>query len=311
MTEDFDFVGPPLGPPPLLSEHQILTLAHHGHVPISIPPTLKTQYAALSEAASLFFEKSSEEKLTTYPPAEGTELGYICVPEEKEYLTLRCLKHPETELEKLASSVWRDTASLLHRVLGDLSWAMDINYDDFDPVLDGCSPMPSDLASATLTLLRMFRYCPGSGIAEPHTDLGLLTLCVGEGKGLQVLVRDDEGGLDNAQWFDVEGPTLLVGNILRRLSGNRVRAGPHRVIGNPDGRSSIVFALRPSLRHEVDMRTFPGGGGKVHMRDMWNDVKKEAYSINAQKDLREKQWQTLKGKGKGKLAVLENSNETA
>jgi isopenicillin N synthase-like dioxygenase len=305
-----DFPPPPPGPPPLLSEPQILTLAHHGHVPISIPPALSAQYAALSAAASSFFDQPQSTKQSTYPPSEGTELGYINVPGEKEYISLRCLTHPDTPLEKLASSVWRDTTALLHRVLGDLSWAMDCPLEAFDPVLDGVSPIPEDLASSTPTLLRMFRYCPDSGIAEPHTDLGLLTLCVGDGQGLQVLVRDEEGGLEGARWFDVEGPTLLVGNILRILSGDRVRGGLHRVVGNPDGRSSIVFALRPSLKHEIDMGGFPGGEGTVHMRDMWEKIRKGAYNINAQKEVRERQRERLRDKGKGKMAVLPDTTTT-
>jgi isopenicillin N synthase-like dioxygenase len=294
---DIDDLPPPSHPPPLLSEAQIIALARQGHIPLELPPALDSLYTSLSNAASTFFDLPQENKTSTYAPANGTELGYVFIAGEKQYISFRSLKQPDTELEKLAAQAWLETYNLLYRILGDLAWAMNMNHEAWDRVLDGVSPMPGKLEDATPTLLRMFRYEPDTGIAERHTDLGLLTLCVGDAEGLEVLVKDEDG---EEQWIDYGRSTLLVGQTLRILSGNRVRAGVHRVVGNSEGRCSTVFALRPSTKHEIDMTVFPDGQGTMHMGDLWKTIWKGAYNVNAPKAVREKQKERKRlNKGKG------------
>jgi hypothetical protein len=65
----------------------------------------------------------------------------------------------------------------------------------------------------------------------------------------------------------------------------------------PEGRSSAIFALRPSLRNQVDLERF-GGGVKVGVREFWKDVKSGRYNVNAPKDMRIQQKQEMKKKGK-------------
>ena len=134
------------------------------------------------------------------------------------------------------------------------------------------------------TLMRLFRYEANSGFAEQHVDIGLLTLCVGDGRGLQVLDYSHEPH----QWTDATTPIILVADFARALFQNQVRPGAHRVVSNPQGRSSLVFALRPSLRGEIDLTAF-GGDGTVNARDFFAKVKRTKYNINATKDIREAQ----------------------
>ena len=300
MGQTNDFVPPP-HPPPLLSDSQIVSLAHEGHLAIPLSHELTNLYSALSKASANLFSASPAEKATLYPSSEGTELGYITIANEKEYLTLRAAVHPDSELEQLAARVWHDTAALLRRILVDL--ARGLNLPDphraWSSLLDGCLDLPPSVTESTPALLRLFQYLPNSGLSDRHTDLGLLTLCVGAGRGLQVLARDGPKG----QFRDVEGPTVLIGETLRALSGERVRAGVHRVVANPEGRSSIVFALRASLRHEVDMALF-GGEGTLDPKDMWNRIKGSKVNINATHDVRERQRQDrMKQREKGDVVT--------
>lgn len=291
----YDAIAPPPGPPPLLSDDQIVSLATQGHLLLPLPPDLIAGYRSLFHLASAFFSQPDKIKSTLYPNFEGPELGYTHNRNEKEYLTLRNASHPDTDLERLATQVWHDTAALLHRVMADLARGLALPEPDqiWDTLLDGCKDLPSSAEEATPTILRMFRYAPDSGLADKHTDIGLLTLCVTQGRGLQVLTQEGTEWI----WRDVEGPTLLSSTALRTLVGNRVRAGVHRVVANPEGRSSAIFALRPSLRHQINLRKF-GGGVDVGVAEFWENIKKSRYNVNAPKDMRDQQKQDLKMNGK-------------
>lgn len=204
-------------------------------------------------------------------------------------MTLRSTVHPESDLEIRAAKVWQDTAAMLQRIMVDLARALDGPADIWDSLLDGCLTLPEKQEDITPSLLRLFRYFPGSGFAAQHVDLGFLTLCVGDGRGLQVLNR-----LKN-EWIDAPGPTILVGETLRVLTCGMVQAGEHRVVENPNGRSSIVFALRPSLRNDIDLGNF-GGEGVVPSRLFWDRIYNSKYNINATKEIRERQRKNLAAK---------------
>lgn len=293
-SEQDAFAAPP-GPPPLLSDAQIVSLATQGHLLLPLPPDLTAGYEELFNLASDFFSQPDTAKSSLYPNSHGLELGYTHVVGEKEYLTLRNALHPDANLEKVATRVWHDTAALLHRVLADVARGLALSGSGqiWETLLDGCLDLPSSEKDATPTILRLFQYAPNSGLAEKHTDIGLLTLCVTQGSGLQVLVHEET----EWAWRDVEGPTLLIGGALRILVGNRVRAGLHRVVANPEGRKSAVFALRPSLRHQIDLEKF-GGGVNVGVKEFWENIKSSRYNVNAPKDMREQQKEKLKMKGK-------------
>ena len=158
---------------------------------------------------------------------------------------------------------------------------MGLTCGAWESILDGCLSMPSSRQESTPTLLRTFNYLPNPGTAEQHPDLGLLILCVGLGKGLQVLVRV-RNMFSSAQWIDVKGATLLVRQVLRTLSGNRLRTGLHRVAAHPGGRQSIVFALRPLLRHDHADLALYGGEGTLSMSELWAEIRASRFNVNTQ-----------------------------
>lgn len=107
------------------------------------------------------------------------------------------------------------------------------------------------------TYLRLQYYPPQPSIIpshqygiSPHTDYGALTL----------LAQDDVGGLQlkhpNGAWIDAPpkpGAFILnTGDMMRRISNNRLIATPHRVI-NISGkkRYSIPFFFDPSLDAQI------------------------------------------------------------
>ena len=289
--QDIDGVLPPPYPPPLLESWQLQYLCEEGHLPLKLPPSLAKSYNELAVASSAFFDQSEESKVSRYPPAQGTELGYYVVPSEKEYLTLRHTTSPNlSKLEDLARETWQQTATLMHRVIGDISNALDIDPIAWDPLVKGCLNMPTHADPTSPTLLRMFRYFPKCGVADKHTDGGLLTLCVGAQKGLQVWQKthNSSGEPVQGEWIDADGPTLLIGSVLKGLCSNRVAAGLHRVVANDEGRESLVFALRPIMVSELDLTRF-GGSGTVNMREFWRLLQKIRVNVNAVGEVREKQ----------------------
>ena len=290
------FVPPPPQPPPLLTDEQILFLSQQGHLQLQLPPSLLVLYEQLATASTSFFNQPLHVKTQDYPADDLTEKGYTWIEGEKEYITFRYNTRPDSDkLEQLAGQVWQQTSTLLYRILEDLARAMGLTYGLWDSILDGCFSMPLSRAEATPTLLRTFRYLPNSGTAEHHTDLGLLTVCVGLGKGLQVLLRGPDGP-DSAKWVDARGPIIFIGQVLRTLSRNRLRAGLHRVVGNPAGRQSIVFALRPSLRHDRTNLAAFGGEGILSMSKLWTEIRGSRFNVNAQKQIRAEQKEQMRTK---------------
>ena len=284
MEADSSDYAPPTGPPPLLNTEQIETLARQGWLNVPLSTLSTANLTKLFNQLSAFCDLPIEQKKATYPEKLLTEFGYYHVQDEKEYVTLRCSQHPESEFEKTASQVWRDSSSLLHRALCDIARAAELPPSVWDQVLDGNLALPDKEADMTPTLLRMFRYEPNSGFAGRHVDLGLLTLCVGTKPGLQALDRDT----DEETWVDAWEPTILIGKTLQVLTNGLIRPGVHKVVPNPEGRHSIVFTLRHSFRHQIDLERF-GGEGSVDPKELWEQMKDGVVNINARKDFREKQ----------------------
>ncbi|KAI4177498.1 MAG: hypothetical protein LQ343_000479 [Gyalolechia ehrenbergii] len=289
---------PPPNPPPLLNEDQVNQLAQSGFLPLDIPASLAFASEDLFELSGNFFAEPLASKETQYPQAEATELGYYHIPQEKEYLTFR----HRTSLNSLnysTSKFWSLASSFLHRILCDLSIAFSVPLLAWDPLLDGCLSIPSSRRAATPTLLRLFNYFPNSGAAESHTDIGLMTLCIGTAPGLQVSSRASPSAASlDGQWLDVSTkPAVLVGKTLQWLSGGRLKAGLHRVVANPEGRQSIVFALRPSLRTRYfDLAPF-GESSVVDLVGVWQEIRGSVFNVNAQTRIRtaQKEWMRAKG----------------
>lgn len=284
--DEFAEFLPPSGPPTILNLEQVQHLRRQGWLQLELPADLRLQLHELSTQAQNFFDLDHAEKEELYPRSHGTECGFYHVPDEKEYLTFRHIVHKDSGLDQQASKTWHRVGLLLYRVLCDLSRACYYDLTAWDSMVEDALEIPKErnLVKDTITLLRLFRYKPSTGIAGEHVDVGLLTLCVGDGKGLQVLDRS----LDPPQYIDVDGPVILIADMVRVLLGNRVPAGRHRVVGNSNGRTSIVFALRPSLKGVIDLSQF-GSEGTVGAKELFYKIKGSKTNINATKDIRDKQ----------------------
>ncbi|KIW20289.1 hypothetical protein PV08_00864 [Exophiala spinifera] len=309
MDEPDFLAPPPAGPPPLLSDQQLIILARQGWLCVDLPDSLSRSLQDVFESSLEFFNDPSQPKAELYPKKLGTEFGYYPVANEKEYLTFRCHVHGGSNassassasealavasavaLEAKVAQAWREAALYLFRILCDISRASDLDLSVWNDILDGTLTMPNSEQDMTHTLMRLFRYFPTTGFAGQHSDLGLLTLCVGNGEGLQALDRF-QSTTDIPAWVNAPVGSgkgmVLIGETLKALSSNTVNTGAHRVVGNPHGRSSVVFALRHSTRHDIDFGLF-GGEGVMSPKELWKSVQVGKININSTKEIREKQ----------------------
>jgi isopenicillin N synthase-like dioxygenase len=186
-----------------------------------------------------------------------------------------------------------------------------------------CGTMQDSDERKTATMLRLFRYegWDAKVVAEPHADLGLLSVVVGDVPGLEVW--------DGHAWFDVEreversgkrGASLLVGRQLEKMSNGRYGAGGHRVVSygaaKPDDqeksyRFSIVYVLRAHEPVVVDsdkLETEVTGKWEHPMKGitagkMYEEIRGRHYNINIGMEEREKQRRKIKEeKEKGKTS---------
>ncbi|KAF2482046.1 hypothetical protein BDY17DRAFT_325542 [Neohortaea acidophila] len=287
--------SPPPGPPPLLTEQEASFLSRQGWMPCILPEPLRSELDCISTEAATFFRQDHATKSAIYPPRNGTECGYYVVPDEKEYITFRHRQHDDSALESHVRAAWKLAANLLRRVLYDLS-----TFHGFDPtvwegMIQGCLELPSNDANldTDISLMRVFQYHP-NGLAEQHTDVGLVTLCVGGDDGLQMVDHTKTPKV----WTSARWPVILIGEVASALMRGKAQAGVHRVVKNAAGRGSVVFTLRPCLKGTIDLKRF-GGEGLVNVRDLFYKIKAEKHNINATQDLREQQRQELHRKRLG------------
>lgn len=293
---------PPSSLPPILNRQRHDQLSKHGYLFLPLIDPFFKRLQSLSAAASAFFDQDEDVKRARYPSAPDTEVGYYKVKDEKEYVTFRRGVNPDSRLTAEVGQVWREAGHLLYRILCELTQARGLPASVWSSLAEDAHVLPaadSDL-SIHRTLVRVFRYYTTIGEAAPHVDIGLLTLCVGDGAGLQVLHRTG----DKEEWLDCQGPTILIADTLRILLNGTVTTGYHRVIGNPNGRSSIVMALRPCLKSPIDMSSF-GGYGLIDSKDFFREIQASKFNVNANKDIRDKQQAAFKEKQDQEIARLE------
>ncbi|KAH8660457.1 hypothetical protein BX600DRAFT_56897 [Xylariales sp. PMI_506] len=330
--------GPP-GPPPFLSSLEIERLFEQGHMALNLPEHLEEQLNRLFASSDQFFSLPEHDKSGAFPRRRrNVEHGYTHIQSEKEYVTAQYASwDPPRNAEKttppsvttdflsLMGDVWQGAAHLLYRILVDLSPALGIAPDAWDHLVEDSLYLPQSADEADQTLLRVFRYEPRGGQADQHRDLGLLTLCVCRGCGLEVWERlppgyspessstssvtpppehdqgeNNDGGTrsppaQTPPWKAASRIVVMAGDTLRILSANKIPAANHRVVATDQGRSSIVFALRASTRRPLDLGRF-NGEGVVDSLAFWNAIKARRFSVNAPKDVREKQKLALEHK---------------
>ncbi|KAF8579893.1 hypothetical protein K439DRAFT_1320199, partial [Ramaria rubella] len=316
---------------PLLSQTQIHSLSTQGFTtfPIAQRPTLHDAASTLFNASRIFFAQSQDNKFefrVRDANSQGSEEGWSRVVGEKELFTLRrggitCPPSVENDGKKL----WNECGVLMQEITRGVEQSLGMSHAALDGVVSAECTMPHAGAERAETLLRMFRYerrseaddnvpshdaeISGKGrlVAEPHRDLGLLSLVIGASPGLEVL--DTMSGL----WIPIEEPphadpgltaTLLVGQTLTRLTNGRYVSGRHRVFvpsvksaEESPFRYSIVFALRPHAHALLSTAalttpitgTFQLPIEGVHARELFAAIARSHWNINTGHKEREAQ----------------------
>jgi isopenicillin N synthase-like dioxygenase len=94
--------------------------------------------------------------------------------------------------------------------------------------------------------------------AGAHEDINLITLLIGaSADGLEVLTRDNEWLAIKAKHTDI---VVNVGDMLQRLTNNKLKSTTHRVVNPPrelmkTSRFSVPFFLHP--RSDMDLTSLP------------------------------------------------------
>jgi isopenicillin N synthase-like dioxygenase len=136
------------------------------------------------------------------------------------------------------------------------------------------------------SLLRLLHYYPlpeglsipeGATRAAEHEDINLITLLIGaSAEGLEVLTRE-------GRWLSPtvapEQMVINVGDMLQRLTNNRLRSTTHRVVLPPPEkrhlpRFSVPFFLHP--RPEVSLACLPSCIDEAHPK-AYPDATAEEY----------------------------------
>ncbi|KAJ4362375.1 hypothetical protein N0V83_010468 [Neocucurbitaria cava] len=210
------------------------TSEEHHHPAPGLHP-LQQAYEALFAASQAFFNQPDDEK-TQWKHKLGSEEGWSKIPGEKEFITLRTLEYCPEVLRGPAARYWNLMGAHLSSTLGRISTSLglpDGEQEGLRKFVGPCSTMQATDATKTATMLRLFRYegWEPKVVAEPHADLGLLSIVVGNVPGLEVW--------DGTTWFGVEreveqagmkGASMLAGRQLERMSNGRYPAGGHRVV---------------------------------------------------------------------------------
>ncbi|KAF2825764.1 hypothetical protein CC86DRAFT_34648 [Ophiobolus disseminans] len=302
-------------PPPALSE------GDHAP-PLSSPHPLQSAYESLFTASQAFFALPDSQKIQ-WKHKLGSEEGWSSIPGEKEFITLRTLEYCPDMLRGPAKIYWDLIGTHLNSTLARISTSLHLPDDALTQFVGPCAIMQDQDKNKTATMLRLFRYegWAPKVVAEPHSDLGLMSVVVGNVPGLEVW--------DGHAWFDVErevlrsgklGASLLVGRQLELLSNKRYGAGGHRVVsygrpgnriedsGEPRYRFSIVFVLRahePVLVESEHLQSDVTGRWSEEMSgvsagEMYEGIRGRHYNINIGVGERERQRRSIeRKKGRG------------
>jgi len=264
---------------------------------------------------------------------QTSEEGFSVVEGEKSLITIRRTCNTPQVLRAAAEECWAASGDFLSSITHHVARSLGMEPDKFDGMVKPCSKLPE--TDRVATLLRMFRYIrpketdAAKVVAEPHRDLGFLTIVVGTSAGLEVLEPSQNDPNGPGTWIPIEAEqskdgeltaTLLSGATLARLSNGIYTPGRHRVFVHPSTkegyspyRFSLVFALRAHLPCVVSSRmfttnitgpfVFPFGEDKtVRMGDIYQAISNAHFNINIDKQVREKQRKRVLGKGSRQVA---------
>lgn len=330
--QDHDY-SPPTGPPPsqkeplplrgielpLISPDHRFNLSAQGWTTVTLPKSkpealpLRDSIQVLFAAGRTFFAREEEYKAQFQTQLDSEE-GYSSIPGEKQFITIRSLDRVPDELREAAITAWAQLGGYLGGMLGQIEQSLEIGPDSLTKFSTPCINLHK---YRTATMLRIFRYegWEDKIVAEPHNDLGLLSLVAGDAPGLEVW-----NGMTR-KFFPIEksykdlssSATVLVGRQLQRLSNGRYVPGAHQVKSYPKSKSkklfkpdqgvgkrfrySIVFVLRAHEDVIVDVKslTSPITGVPGMVRDgmpakeMFDAIRNSHYNINTGIHKREEQ----------------------
>jgi len=303
-------------------DYALQFLASEGYLPLALAdiPGMVEAYSTLSTKSHQFFALPADSThKTTYQAVSGaaaSEEGYSEIPGEKSILTTRTSTRCPEILHCDLKTAWDLTGAFMSKTICAIAQTLDLDKDVFAPFVTPCATLTE---TKTPTQLRMFRYDRPQGTestvnAEPHKDLGLLSLVIGHSPGLQVLDTTSNA------WISIENDvalppgsrtrsggltaTLLGGETLAFLTRGNYKAGVHRVVCDPVSvagdpfRFSIVYTLRPAVaplftrpfESEVtgefsEQERCEGESSAV----LFDRIMKSHWNINAAKEVRERQ----------------------
>lgn len=290
------------------------------------PHPLQTAARDLFAASQIFFSLPESEKQKWVNKELGSEEGWSCIPGEKEFITLRTLAGTPDVLKEAAQQYWSVMGSYLDGCLGRLGDRLGVRDEGPDSGLrryvGRCKRMGIEQQDRSATMLRLFRYEGATTdfkvVAEPHSDLGLLSCVVGDVPGLEVWdglgfypVEKEQFGTQRSGGgkVDVRNASLLVGRQLEALSNKRFRGGGHRVVSYPPSsetdtpryRFSIVFVLRAceDVIVDTDLLTTDITGGfekpikGIQAGEWYEGIRRKHFNINIGLEEREKQRRTI------------------
>jgi isopenicillin N synthase-like dioxygenase len=306
--------GPPLDDlPPLKSVELPLILPKHRYnladqgwstVTFEENNEIYQSLQLLFAASKTFFDQPLEEK-QKFLSKRGTEEGWSRIEGEKEFITIRQLSFTPDVLKEPASAVWLNVGKLLNEMLVVIAESLELPPNTFTVFSEPCTKLDNERRG---TMMRLFRYenHEPKVVAEPHNDLGLLSLVIGETPGLETWNKYTQSFFPIERSYSGPAASVLVGRQLQRFSNNRYVPGGHLVRSYPDYkdrkyRFSIVFVLRAHWPVVIDTDKMTSRITGSHAKPIkgetalafFSQIRKAHYNINSGLKERDKQKQKL------------------
>jgi isopenicillin N synthase-like dioxygenase len=282
---------------------------------------------ALFAAGKRFFHREDKYK-RQFATKMDSEEGWTSIPGEKEFITIRCTRGLPDELRGAATAFWAVAGQLLNDMLGGIAESLALKPDALTRLSEPCARLLAE--PPTATMLRLFRYegWEDKVVAEPHCDLGLLSLVMGSSPGLEVWNAMDQSffPVEKAYPDLSESATVLAGRQLHRLSnglyapgGHLVRAYPNKpqsmgatTPGEKQYRYSIVFVLRGHYPIVIDAAALTSEITGVptmitdgmSTKELFMSIKGAHYNINTNIEAREEQKRRIR-----ELSSRESENQ--
>ncbi|ORX95206.1 hypothetical protein BCR34DRAFT_498641 [Clohesyomyces aquaticus] len=289
---------------------------------------LQRAYEGLFAASKAFFNLPDSEK-EIWKTQLGSEEGWSKILGEKEFITLRTVEGTPDVLKEAAKNYWDVAGTYLDACLGRIGGSLGMREEGdggLTRFVGACKTIGEQRDKRTATMLRLFRYegWDEKVVAEPHADLGLLSMVIGNVPGLEVWNGQQFVPIEKT--YNTPCATLLGGRQLQRLTNFRYPAGGHRVVSygkpsppSPSGTStggeddlkyrfSIVFVLRADEPVMVDtdaLTTEITGKWETPIRGitagkMYEEIRNAHFNINiGLKERDEQRKKVLESKKKG------------